>query len=411
MSAPEKKVRKSTKSKKSVPTFLEAPIPNIQFTIQPLVESSIQTDDGSHLEMETETIPPISIENELLPTSNHENDTSGSPQTDTKLHKKRGRKPKGGKLITKQNEQNTKTPAISNIVLHLKCSFSDIEDTTASFLAPDPLKYNPVVPPEILSADCFGSTILKSSLVDDTIESKKFAYTQEPLVSIQSEESSTIEDIDISNNINTIFHNNTVTTSTLENSNIDKFTTKEINAKLKRLKINLYKNECSEKRAACFWCTYDFDSPPCYIPKYELDQTIYGYGSFCRPECAAAYLMKENIDDSSKFERYYLLNQMYGKIFGYEKNIKLAPNPYYLLEKYYGNLTIQEYRKLLRMDHMLIVLEKPMTRVLPELHENNDMINTNTNVVNTNGNYKVKRQSEKQGGPSKSSIIRDCFNL
>ena len=34
-----------------------------------------------------------------------------------------------------------------------------------------------------------------------------------------------------------------------------------------------------------------------YIPKYDMDQEIFGYGSFCRPECAAAYLMKENIDD------------------------------------------------------------------------------------------------------------------
>jgi hypothetical protein len=187
--------------------------------------------------------------------------------------------------------------------------------------------------------------------------------------------------------------------------------TKEINQKLKHLKMQLYKNENTDKRAACFWCTCDFDNPPCYIPKYEMDQSLHGYGSFCRPECAAAYLMKEAIDDSSKFERYYLLNQIYGKMFGYEKNIKLAPNPYYLLDKYYGNLTIQEYRKLLRIDHMLIVLEKPMTRVLPELHEENDSISINANNTNVCGNYKVKRQSEKQSGPSKSSIIRDCFNL
>jgi len=192
---------------------------------------------------------------------------------------------------------------------------------------------------------------------------------------------------------------------------------KDINAKLKRLKIHLYKNNNYEKKSACFWCTYDYDNPTCYIPKYEMDDKIYGYGSFCRPECAVAYLMKENIDDSMKFERYHLLNQIYSKIYDFKKNIKPAPNPYYLLEKYYGNLTIQEYRKLLKTEHMLLVIDKPLTRILPELHEDNEDIllntyssgNSNHTVQNNTGVYKVKRSSDKTAGPSKSSIIKDIF--
>ena len=192
---------------------------------------------------------------------------------------------------------------------------------------------------------------------------------------------------------------------------------KDINAKLKRLKIHLYKNHNYEKKSACFWCTYDYDNPTCYIPKYEMDDKIYGYGSFCRPECAVAYLMKENIDDSMKFERYHLLNQIYSKVYDFKKNIKPAPNPYYLLEKYYGNLTIQEYRKLLKTEHMLLVIDKPLTRILPELHEDNEDIllntyasgNSNHTVQNNTGVYKVKRSSDKAAGPSKSSIIKDIF--
>jgi hypothetical protein len=45
--------------------------------------------------------------------------------------------------------------------------------------------------------------------------------------------------------------------------------------------------------------------------------------------------MKESIDDSVKFERYHLLNQTYSKIYNYTRNIKPAPNPYYLLDKFY----------------------------------------------------------------------------
>ena len=203
----------------------------------------------------------------------------------------------------------------------------------------------------------------------------------------------------------------------IEPSEEDYSNMKDINIKLKKLKINLYKNNLGDKKSACFWCTYEFDNHPCYIPKYEMDATVFGYGSFCRPECAVAFLMKENIDDSTKFERYHLLNQIYSKVYDYKKNIKPAPNPFYLLEKYYGNMTIQEYRKMLKTEHMLLVIDKPLTRILPELHEDNEDIVLNiyggsksTSTVN-NGVYKVKRQSEKPQGPSKSTIMRDKFGL
>jgi hypothetical protein len=196
---------------------------------------------------------------------------------------------------------------------------------------------------------------------------------------------------------------------------LDLINIKDVNTKLKKLKIQLYKNNNPDKKSACFWCTYEYDNPSCYIPKYENDMQIFGYGSFCRPECAVAYLMKENIDDSTKFERYHLLNQIYSKVYDFKKNIKPAPNPYFLLDKFYGNLSIQEYRKLLKTEHMLLVIDKPMTRILPELHEDNDDFIMNiyggNAPQNTSGVYKVKRESEKQKGPSKKSIMKDKFGL
>jgi hypothetical protein len=126
--------------------------------------------------------------------------------------------------------------------------------------------------------------------------------------------------------------------------------------------------------------------------------------------------MKENIDDSAKFERYQLLNKIYGKVYNYKKNITPSPNPYYTLDKFYGNLSIQEYRKLLNSEHMLLVLEKPLTRILPELHEdtedvNGDKFNNKLGVGNKTSGYKVKRQSEKLQGPSKNDIIRESFGF
>jgi hypothetical protein len=64
---------------------------------------------------------------------------------------------------------------------------------------------------------------------------------------------------------------------------------------------------------------------------------------------------------------------------------------------------------------MLLVLEKPLTRILPELHDDNDEFILNIyggiKANQTTSGYKVKRQSEKTQGPTKNSIIKDKFNL
>ena len=67
-------------------------------------------------------------------------------------------------------------------------------------------------------------------------------------------------------------------------------------------------------------------------------------------------------------------------------------------------------------DDDLLVIDKPMTRTLPELHEDNDCFVNDLYVSkkneNTNQNtekYKVKRESEKKTGPSKKSLIEEHF--
>jgi hypothetical protein len=322
--------------------------------------------------------------------------------------KKRGRKPKGGKLIIKQTELISSQPVISNIILHLKCSMQDlnVHNDIIKKLVTDPLIYNPTIPPNILTYNKKENSAF--SMYDtEKQEMNDFAYSEFALKSSSKTKESNI--CQICNNMNMSEENNE------GNDDID-INIKDINIKLKKLKIQMYKNANHEKKSACFWCTYEYDNPSCYIPKYEMDKEIFGYGSFCRPECAVAYLMKENIDDSTKFERYHLLNQIYSKVYNFKKNIKPAPNPFYLLDKFYGNLTIQEYRKLLKTEHMLLVVDKPMTRILPELHEDNEDFIINiyggSNVQsNRGGVYKVKRESEKKQGPSKSSIIKDKFGI
>jgi hypothetical protein len=335
-------------------------------------------------------------------------ETSTEPQ----LPKKRGRKPKGGKLITKKQENTISSLPVTNIILHLKCSMQDLSDhnIAISQIVKDPMSYNPEIPPSILTYNNTEAfTPYTNSTQVDVIDNKKqcdFAY-------VEFEANKLKPETKLCQSCNMKLTDELINEPSEDE--LDLINIKDVNSKLKKLKIQLYKNNNPDKKSACFWCTYEYDNPSCYIPKYENDMQIFGYGSFCRPECAVAYLMKENIDDSTKFERYHLLNQIYSKVYDYKKNIKPAPNPYFLLDKFYGNLSIQEYRKLLKTEHMLLVIDKPMTRILPELHEDNDDFIMNiyggNAPQNTSGVYKVKRESEKQKGPSKKSIMKDKFGL
>lgn len=328
--------------------------------------------------------------------------------------KKRGRKPKGGKLITKDVVENVADITPANVILHLKCSLKDIDYYESLNHIKNPLDYDSSVPPSIMTYDCIEQNPKFARFLNDgqpIIDDHNAYYdTNDSNVNMNTGDSMcNICKSDLNNIKGPIVEN--------RNTEIDNINIKDVNDKLKRLKVNLYRDTMDEKQSACFWCTYEFDNPACYIPKQSNDGKIQGYGSFCRPECAVGYLMKEQLDDSTKFERYHLLNRTYGKAHNYKKNIKPAPDPHYILDKFYGSLSIQEYRKLLNSERMLLVIDNPLTRILPELHEDTDDFVVDVyggnkgSATQAGGVYKVKRQSEKQPSVSKSSIIKEKFGL
>jgi len=289
--------------------------------------------------------------------------------TTPSVPKKRGRKPKGGKIIENTKITITEPPQKPNVILHLKCNSKDI---------------NVSLDHEFIQNNTNNNGGIQSYNFDSNKNNDlQFQVIKNP------ETKTVIDDTSISD------------VSDDENSS---FNYKLLNQKLKELQYNLKNNNISDKKSACFWCTHDFDNLPIYIPKYEINNNYNVYGCFCSPECATAYLMQENIDDSSKFERYHLLNHIYSKIYNYKKNIKPAPNPYYTLDKFYGNLTITEYRKLLCNDRILFVVDKPMTRILPELHDDNDEFMINKKPSKT---FKVRRSKK----PNKNTILNENFGL
>lgn len=303
------------------------------------------------------------------------------------LHaEKRGRKPKGGKLVSIIRDSPADDEPFPNIILHLKCSLADIIDEFID----DPHTYNPEPPPVIQSYNDVHTPYFE--LEGDVAPATAAAAAP-----------------------------TTTGLSVLDTGVDNTATMSRINAKLEELKNELYKNRSPTQKSACFWCTYEFDSPEVYIPKYDICGEIYGYGSFCSPECAAAHLMRERVDDSMKFERYQLLNHLYGAALGYTHNIKPSPDPHYTLSKFCGKLTIGEYRNISRMNRLLLTVAPPITRALPELHDETD-----THILQSLGygsmsgepprggkNFHVKRatDSQKTQSSTRTGIIKANFGF
>ncbi len=83
-----------------------------------------------------------------------QNDHPTSSLIDTnETIRKRGRKPKGGKLFTKSQEKGNSLQQVANIILHLKCSLNDLIDHNSKInhIVTDPLLYVPIVPPNIMA--------------------------------------------------------------------------------------------------------------------------------------------------------------------------------------------------------------------------------------------------------------------
>ena len=314
-----------------------------------------------------------------------------STQEETKpVGKKRGRKPKGGKIIQQVVSLNNNKDAKPNIILHLKCSLKDLQT-------------NLTLSTNIESFNFAAKNDLNYEIISST--QNTLCYTDKNTLCYTDKNTLCYTD---KNNIVNDDNDDDMYGEEGYSKNKDN-DIREVWKKLKVLEHNLHINNISNKKSACFWCTYDFDNPPVYIPKHFIKDSYHVYGCFCSPECATAHLMEENIDSSSKFERYHLINNIYSKIYDYNKNIKPAPNPFYLLDKYYGNLSIQEFRSLLRNERLFLVVDKPLTRILPELHEDNDDFIINNKIIPANTLLIKKKLQKKQ--QTKNNILTEKFGL
>ena len=336
------------------------------------------------IEPETETIEPEAIETETIETETEaieptEAEAIEPTEAVVTANKKRGRKPKGGKVIQHITNDSSAIHDAPNIILHLKCGASDIpsNDLTDTPKPGDVVSFNAMDP--------------KGSDFNDSYQ------LQMNTVVAHDDTAATPNDALIGNNAYNYLNDNGSDNECDDDGN---HSTKDILKKLTHLKTSFHRSDvfqaigAAPRRSCCFWDTCEFDTPPVYLPKSLSSNGGYVvYACFCSPECALAYLMNERIDTSVKFERCQMLNAMHGKV---HVSVKPAPNPQYILSKFYGNLSIQEYRKLFKGEQIVYVVNKPLTHILPEIYEENNDFMLNNKIIPTN-NYKPKKKTSAFG--------------
>lgn len=461
---PEKKIRKRRSKKEKLEDDAKKKSDNTGDDIAPPIKKrKRRTCKNKNKDNNGDSCENVIIDNGSIDVNMQTNTQS---QPEEKVIKKRGRKPKGGKITTHQLEDNNVNNEMPNIILHLKCSLSNIKNSTDDEYTiqsynstqfhgseisikkilveheQEKKSANNISENNIVSSTNVNNTMKSATSSDESIRPFNEVLNNNASSSLFQVYDPVIPMIPVpktgeqtnSNNFFTNLNETTPYTKTSTNhtflnnvysSDINSYSNdyddgddnscsskneREIWKKINQLKLSFHKSDiCNNmggtQRSACFWCTCEFDSPAIYIPK-SLSKDVYNvYGCFCSPECGAAFLMNENIDTSTRFERYHLLNSLYGKIYKYEKSIKIAPNPFYLLNKYYGNLTIQEYRKLFQSDQMIYVVNKPLTHILPELYEDNNDFLLNSKIIPTN------TVNIKKNKPLKSNILNSAFGI
>ena len=318
------------------------------------------------------------------------------------INKKRGRKPKAG-LMSNTSSNLSDITEVPNIILHLKCHMLDLKtnDSISNY------GYTPAIEEvESYSISNIHSSDIGNLNKDDEYEDEPCDYNEcddnkgiaasssSSYVAPATNEFSAFVAPATNSGAASASASATSTSIMTRNINIiQERNSKEIMKKINRLKYSFHNGEPLQSKinhkSACFWDTCDFEAQMYYIPVMIVNDIFQVYGCFCSAECAVAFLLKEPIDTSTKFERLHLIQLLYGNPSG--RGIKPAPNPYYLLDKYYGNLTIQEYRQLLKGPQLIHIVNKPLTHILPELYEDNNDFLVNSKVIPTN-NLKLKKR-------------------
>lgn len=322
--------------------------------------------------METDTEDSSSLSDD----SSSNNDNLKKNDVSSKLQKKRGRPRKNVAStkvsnVLKQVSQNKDDDRDEEIILHLPLYDDDeknLNDTSSDknmFTMKDESdkkKSNK----QLKSLSNF-SDLSDSSSEPESDESEKFT-TKTSIKKLLTE----IKKRD------TIIKKLKTNIADLKNDNNDSYyltAGKNIKTSMLDLKLININNDnklitVEKTEIACWWCSYNFDTMPCFIPDRYVNEKFYVFGCFCTYSCALAYNI--NMNDYRVPLRISLIKKLYSKIYSVtdqDANIQVAPQKE-LLQKFGGNMTILEFRNdaILRKKDFKVSIP-PLIPLIPMVEE------------------------------------------
>lgn len=156
------------------------------------------------------------------------------------------------------------------------------------------------------------------------------------------------------------------------------------NRKVSKMNINFINSNNGQQiiaektNIACWYCSYNFDNSPCFIPEKFYNDKYYVFGCFCTYNCAATYNLK--MDDSGMWYRYSLLKKLYNILYNNTNEIPLSP-PREAFEKFGGPLKYEDYRKISIKSHKEFrFIMPPMTSIVPLVEEHNSLDSSKVNI-------------------------------
>jgi hypothetical protein len=168
---------------------------------------------------------------------------------------------------------------------------------------------------------------------------------------------------------------------------------------------------------ACFWCCHTFSNRPVVLPIRDTGEYLQVTGNFCCPECASAYLFDMRQDSHTRWEQFALLNRVYSE--ACQGRINPAPSRN-ILKLFGGNLSIQEYRGLIRSHTVRVDVHlPPMVSILATMDTKPiDFYDANlTKNVNETVKERLQKAEEvlklRRTKPLKAweSTLDACINL
>ncbi|ARF11219.1 hypothetical protein Klosneuvirus_1_76 [Klosneuvirus KNV1] len=156
------------------------------------------------------------------------------------------------------------------------------------------------------------------------------------------------------------------------------------NRKVSKMNINFINSNNGQQiivektNIACWYCSYNFDTIPCFIPEKFYNDKYYVFGCFCTYNCAASYNLK--MDDSAMWYRYSLLKKLYNTLYNNNNEISLAP-PREAFDKFGGPLKYEDYLKnSIKCLKEFRFIMPPMTSIVPLVEEHNGLDSSKVNI-------------------------------